>query len=799
MSTETRTFRVSAGGRMLPSILIFSGIAFASMLGLNTQDQDGFQPTTPPSMVRTEGRIIDRIEFEGLQSVDPAYALSIVRITPGTIWDRDEIAAACARLSATNKFVGNPYAEPREEADGRLTLVFFVEERPFVVEVDFVGNEKFDADELLKAIPISAGSPISEFFINQSKDDIERKYREAGYYHVSVEVDRDVLENERRVLFRISEGPRIKVRRIQFEGNDSFSSRELKGKIETATYIWLFRTGAFSDETAERDVATLKQFYVDRGYLNAQVGYRIAFPENESKLTVIFQIEEGIQHLVKSVTFEGNTVYDDATLEYLMRTHVDGPIDADVLEKDRKAILEEYGRLGYIYAEIATTHLFDEEDGYVNLIVRINEGEQFRFGRINIRGNRNTKDKVIRRELRFYPEELYDTTATQRAERRIVETGLFTEATITPQGTAPGMRDAYVEVTEGNTTNILFGVGVSSNSGLVGSISVEQKNFDIFDWPRSAKEFFKGRSFRGAGQTLRFQIEPGTELTRASIEFREPYLMDKEIGLGVGAYAFERGREEYDERRIGFYTSFDKRWREGPLADWATEIAFKFENVDIDEEDIFTAPEIREDSGSNWLTSIKGTLVHDTTDSRWMPSEGHRFKVAWEQFGAMGGDHMFGRATASFDKHWTVHRDTFERKHIVQLGVSGGQIFGDAPVFEKFHGGGLGSVRGFEFRGISPRAGWRSDRVGGDFMLLTNAQYSYPLVGETIRGVTFLDMGTVEEDFGINSWRASVGVGLRIYVQYLGPIPLSFDLAFPIAEDDDDDTQIFSFSFGTTF
>ena len=367
------------------------------------------------------------------------------------------------------------------------------------------------------------------------------------------------------------------------------------------------------------------------------------------------------------------------------------------------------------------------------------------------------------------------------------------------QGETPGVRDALVDVKEAQTTTVLFGVGVTSNSGVVGSISVEQRNFDLFDTPRNATELFKGRSFRGAGQTLRLTIEPGTELNRGRIEFREPYLMDQDLGMGVGAYLFQRDRDEYDEERVGFYNSYDKRFRTGLLKDWAAEVAFRVEQVRLSSIDWLAADEIKDDDGTHWLTSIKGTLVRDKTDSQWLPSEGNRLKVAWEQFGAMGGDYTFSRATGEFDQYWTVHRDVFDRKHIVQVGGNIGQIFGDAPVFEEFYGGGIGSLRGFEYRGISPRAGWKNDRIGGDFQLMTNAQYSFPLVGETLRGVTFLDMGTVERDFGIHSWRAAVGFGVRVYIKYFGPIPLSFDLGFPFAKDSEDDTQIFSFSFGTTF
>jgi len=755
----------------------------------------------PITTIKPEGRVIDRVVFEGLLTVDLAFAQSTARITPGSIWDRNEIAAACARLAATGKFEGSPYAEPREE-DGKLVLVFVVHERPYVQAIDFVGNVKFKTSDLLKETELAIGAPISDFVINQAKQEIERKYREAGYYHVTVDVDQNVLRDEQRVLFRISEGPRIKVRHINFEGNTAYSARLLRSKIETSTYIWIFRTGAFSDEVAQRDAAAIKKWYSDRGYLNARVGYRIEFPDpkNESSLTLIFQIEEGLQHIIKTIEFSGDTVFDADHLASLMKSAIGKPIDADVLEQDRQAILAEYGTIGYIYSEVTMPFTFDVEDGYVNLKVQVKEEGQYRMGRIDIRGNRLTKDKVVRRELRFYPEQLYNNQETKKAEKRLTETGLFSEATITPQGEAPGVRDALVDVVEANTTNILFGVGVTSNSGLVGSITLEQKNFDLFDWPRTTKEFFKGRSFKGAGQTLRLTVEPGTELNRGRIEFREPYLLDQDVGFGVGGYLFQRDRHEYDEERIGFYTSFDKRFREGILKDWSAEAAFKFEHIDISGVDWKAPDEIKDVKGGSWLTSVKGTIVRDKTDSRWLPSEGNRLQVAWEQFGALGGDYTFSKLTGNFDQYWTVARDVFDRKHIIAAGGMIGQIFGDAPVFEKFYGGGIGSVRGFEYRGISPRAGWNDGyRVGGDFTLLTNVEYTFPLVGQTLRGVTFLDMGTVEDNFGIHSWRSAVGVGVRLYIKYFGSIPLSFDLAFPTTKDSEDDTQIFSFSFGTTF
>ncbi|MBX3394776.1 MAG: outer membrane protein assembly factor BamA [Phycisphaerae bacterium] len=771
-------------------IVIGCILAFWSTMGLL---QVGPQPVDPV------GRAIDRVEFEGTSTLDPIYLQSVSGIKPGEVWNRDAIAEACRKLAATQKFEGTPFAEPRE-IDGKLVLVFVVQERPYITGIDFVGNEKFKAGALLKELQLDVGSPASEFLIREAQQTIEKKYRDAGYAYATVEIDREVLRAERRVLFRISEGPRVKVQDIEFEGNLSYSNIRLRSLIETQTSLWIFRTGAFDAETAERDAAAIKAFYIARGYLNAQVGYRIDFRKgSESDLIVTFLVNEGVKHYIASLKFVGNTIFDDTRLVSGMKCFVGEVIDSDILKLDRERIIESYGRLGYIYAEVNTSYVFAEEDGFVHLTVTIAEQSQYRFGRLVVRGNRNTKDRVIRRELRFLPEELYDTTKVKSAEQSLVESRLFNDAKITPVGEQPGVRDALVTLEESDTTSILFGVGVTSNSGLVGSVSIEQRNFDIFDKPRSAKEFFRGRSFRGAGQTMRLVFEPGTELNRGRIEFREPYLFDRDIGMGLALYLFERGRDEFDEQRIGFTPSFDKRWKEGPLKGWAVEAAFRFEQIQIGDTDRFTAKEIRDDRGGNWLTTVKGSIVRDTTDSRWLPSEGDRLQLSLEQAGVMGGDHTFTKALANYDRYFTLKTDVFGRKHILQFGATAGQIFGDAPTFEVFRAGGIGSIRGFAFWGVSPRAGLRDDRVGGDFLLLTNAEYSFPLIGKTVRGATFLDMGTVERDFGVHSWRAAVGFGARIYVKYFGPIPLAFDFAFPIAEEDDDDRQIFNFSFGATF
>ena len=146
-----------------------------------------------------------------------------------------------------------------------------------------------------------------------------------------------------------------------------------------------------------------------------------------------------------------------------------------------------------------------------------------------------------------------------------------------------------------------------------------------------------------------------------------------------------------------------------------------------------------------------------------------------------------------------MRTDILDRKSVLAVRADAAYIVGDAPVFERYYAGGFGSLRGFAYRGVSPRSGIKENVVGGDFILLSGGEYSFPLYGKNFRGVTFVDMGTVEERLEITDWRVSVGFGLRIQVDFFGPVPIVFDFGFPLVKGDDDDTQVFNFAFGASF
>jgi len=327
---------------------------------------------------------------------------------------------------------------------------------------------------------------------------------------------------------------------------------------------------------------------------------------------------------------------------------------------------------------------------------------------------------------------------------------------------------------------------------VLGNISFRERNFDILAWPRSWEDLTSGRAFKGGGQTFSITLEPGTEFMRFRIDWREPYLFDKPYSLGTRAFVFTSGRESYDETRYGGLVSVGRRFKNR----WYGEVAGRVEGVRVNDLDDDAPRDVRDVEGTTALAGVKGTLVRDRTDSRWLPSAGDRFKVSYEQ---VMGDFTFGRADADYRIYYTVYTDAIDRKHIIAARASAGAIFGDAPVFERYYGGGFGSVRGFDFRGISPRQGPGDDVVGGDFKIFVGSEYSFPIIARNLRGVVFIDSGTVERNIEIRDYRVSAGVGLRLHLRFFGEVPMSLDFGFPLNKTDEDDTQLVSFSIGWVF
>ncbi len=765
-------------------LLVFCGCcAFAA-----AQEPASPSPAPVPRTVRS-------VEFRGLRTSEDSFVRDVVQIKVGDAVQPEALDHAVSRLMRTGRFAVASF-QLDEQADG-VGIVFELRERPVVKAIKFEGRKDLSESKLREKVTQKVDGPVDWIAVRDGRDSILALYKEAGYSDAAVTYDQQRLEETGDLVYVIKEGKRIRVRKIFFEGNRTFGDRRLKKHVETKTYLWIFRTGAFDRDVAEGDLARLQNFYRDEGFLDVTASYRTEFAADGKDMTVIFSVVEGRRYAIESIEFRGNAVFPSNELRAMLGSQVGATVKRPQVENDAKAIRARYGENGYIYSNVRISRVFSEKPDLVRINLDIEEGEQFRVGYVRVRGNSRTKDKVVRRALNLYPpDDLWDLTEAKEAEKRLLATRIFSSAKVYPVGDQAGVRDAVIDVVESEKAgDFLFGFGVTSNSGLVGNIVLDFKNFDITDRPRSLAEFLKFRSFFGGGQTLRLELQPGTEVTRARIDFTEPYLFDKPIRFDSSLFLFERERDGYTEERVGATVSFGKKFERGLLRGWSGEISFKVQDVQVDDVDLFASNEIRRDEGTNILTSVKGALVRDRTDNRFIPSTGDRLRAAYEQYGMLGGDHTFGEFTTGYTRYLPLHTDALERKHVLALNAEGGAMIGEAPVFERFYAGGTGSIRGFEYRGIGPRDGIDQNNVGGDWLLLFGGEYSFPLVGENLRGLMFLDAGSA----GPGPIRSAIGAGVRFTIDLFGPVPFEFDLALPWLKDSEDEEQVFSFLIGSAY
>ena len=774
--------------RKVRAFLILAAAAIPMHVGATDPASAG--PGLAGARVAQAQPAVVEVRIRGNTRMSEGSILAHVKTRVGHPYDAAVARGDQQRLLATGHF--RNVMVGKIETAGGIIVTFQVDERPTIASVTFEGNKTFKDEHLRAALTFGVGGPRQRYHVEKGRQDIRDKYRKKGFFFVEISFDDKAFTKDGAVIYRIVEGPQVRVRKIRVEGNEYFSRWRLRQEIATSAWLWPLVAGYMDAEQLERDVHKIRNLYVQEGFLDAEVGRNLEFNDDKTRATLTFVIEEGPRYRIGRVVFEGNKVFSDEELAERIGLAPGDFYASLAVRRDTRKLQDTYGELGYIEATVGAARRFKDEPGQVDLVFTVRESDQYRVGKVIIRGNSLTQSRVVRRQLTFYPEQLFNMVAVRKSEQRLMESRLFSEASITPIGGDPGIRDALVQIQEGHTAEFVVGVGVSSQSGLLGSISLAQRNFDIMGWPSSWRDIAEGRAWKGAGQTLRISAEPGTSMMRFHVDWSEPYLFDRPYSLGAQVFLFTRDYDDYLATRYGAQVSVGHYFK----SRWYGEVTARAEGIEIGDLDSTAPPEARSVAGTHGVVSLAGSMTRNRTDSRWLPSTGDVLRFGYEQ---VMGDFNFGKITAEYRIYRTLYVDALDRKHILSGRAAIGQIVGDAPLFEKFYGGGVGSIRGFKFRGISPRSIGTDDAVGGDFRAFVGTEYTFPLVSEVLRGVVFLDSGTVEKDFGVSTWRASAGVGVRWSIPFLGPVPISFDFGFPINRNSADDTEIFSFTIGWIF
>lgn len=779
----------------------------------------------PPELEPYEGRLIRQIilqrpvpgkpgEVQPLEPAEEPLTRNQLRSKEGTAYQTRIVSEDISRLNRIGRF---KRVENRVQmlADGSVNLYFTLVEQPVVQDIQVVGNRRFSDKEITDAVELLTNNPVDAEQLARASRKIEAMYREKGYYLVQVTVDQEELDKTGIVLFRVREGERVKVTDIRFEGNLSFTPRELKRDLKTKE-AWLLEKGPLDDDALEADVATLTNFYRDRGYLEVRTDRTVRPSPNGKEAIVTFLIDEGPVYTLRGVEMQvppdETPVFTPAQLAGLMSIKPGDVYSQDKIRGSLQAIEAAYGKLGYTDVRVEKRELRDPDSPQVDILIIALQGEAYKTGLIEIQGNDITRQNVIRRQLRIQPDRPLDSTELEESRKRLQATGLFNRMGVNrgvkttiqpPSPDDPEHRDVLVEVEETNTGTFSIGVVAGSDGGFNGRIGVEQRNFDIGDWPDSAGEFFSTRAFRGAGQTFKIEALPGDRTEIYSVSLTDPYVLDTNYTASGSLFYSSREYDEYDEDKYGARFSLGRRFG----TRWVGSMPIRIENVNLSDIEPSMPVDVFDVQDPHVVTGVGLQLTRSTLNDQFRPSKGTRMQFTVEQVGLLGGDFNFTSLGAEHSVFLTVNEDFFGHRTVLNLKTRAQYIPqgpDDAPVYERYYLGGQ-SMRGFAYRTVAPR-GIRNDTgtlgddpVGGTWLFFWGAEITQPVWEDTISIVGFTDTGTVTNDPGFEDYRVSVGLGVRLYFPALSPAPLAFDFGFPILKEDSDEDRLFTFSIDLPF
>ena len=787
--------------RRLPLCILAAGIAL-NALALCAQAQD-----TPPA----ERPVIERISVLGAYLIPEETILDHLDLKRGSRLDEAALRARVASANDSGMF-GELSTEVIRLATGSVEVRVRVEERIRLEAIRFDGNRKLKDSRLATAAGIKEGHTVSSGEVRVAQRNISDAYSRSGYLLASVVAHVRLTGAGAGILvFDISEGPKAWVKRVQFEGNAAFSDKELLGEMKSRRRRWpaFLWPGRFDEAIFEGDLLQVEEKYYQAGYLDASVDGHWTYDERFRRITLHVLVHEGTLYKVGSIRFEGNDLFRAEELRASVSLVEGETFQPSLLERSKSAISSLYGRQGLVDVGAPGKNALREElvfaadESKVDVVFHIVESKPVYLRRIRVEGLTKTSELVVIRELTIHPDDRVNTDELRASERAVHNTGYFdptnpraVEISLEPD--EGELRDAVVKVQEGQTGMLMFGVGASTDSGLMGQISIEEKNFDISNPPTSWRDVFQGNAFRGGGQVVNFRLAAGTKRSSFLLSFLDPAVGNSRRSFGAKVYLTLEAWDQFDLSRTGGGVTFGRKL----TRTLSRHLGVGFERISTSNMDKTAPPAIMADDGDFDKPFVTLAYTVDRRDSPFVPSEGYLAKIE----GELGfADVETIKIVAEAQKYWTVRQTEDGGKHIFgvsgRAGVMDSYTGADVPVFERFYAGGQRSLRGFAPWGVSPVESVRNKRVGGESMLVGSAEYSIPLIVHSLRAAAFVDAGYVQEKAtdllsGWNEVRMSTGIGIRWRIPVLGGLPLTIDFAVPIMSESADETRNFHFSFG---
>ncbi len=740
---------------------------------------------------------ISEIVIKGNKLTDTSAIMLVIKSKTGEALSAEKVNQDVKAIYKMGRFQDVNSGFTR--TDKGVVLKYLVMERPIVREIRITGNKEISVDKIREAIELKTNTIYSAKELASSVKKVKKLYTDEGFFLVDVAAAPEKLAgNELTVVFKITEGSKILIKTITFEGNKIFSARELRGMMQTKEkwfLSWITGAGAYKEDALKNDVNIIADKYFNKGYVNVKIGEpKVELLNDKSGLQVTIPISEGEQFKAGTIDFKGDILDGKEILARKVKLKTGEIFSRGILRDDVFALTDMYADKGFAFANVTPLSKIDQEKKIVDITFDMEKGNKIYIERINIGGNTKTRDKVIRREFKIGEGSLYNSTAIKKTKQNLTNLGFFEEVNIAQaKGSDDNKLILNTEVKEKSTGTFSIGGGFSSVDGIIGQASIQQANF------------------LGLGLKGNLSGSLGGKTQTYTLGLTDPYFLDSKWTFGGDIYRTERD-----------YIDFTKQVTGGDIKagypindDLSTFWIYKYEvknNYNLSQALKLNPSIMTESKGST--SSISAQLSLNNTDYRLDPSSGTVSTISLEYAG-LGGNNRYARYIAEsavfFPMKWN---------NVISLRGTLGYIQNlgkEIPIDEKFYLGGINTLRGFAARTVSPRVSATTPvidpatgsttnsityaYVGGDKEFVFNAEYVFPIIKEAgLKALFFFDAGNsyAPNQSFFSSTLCSYGLGLRWYSP-MGPLRLEYGIPVNPRPGIDNKSGKFEFSIGGFF
>ena len=747
-----------------------------------------------------ESFIVKDIKIEGLQRTEPGTVFNYLPVQVGDTMTDDKASEAIKSLYRTGYF-----KDVRIESDQNILLIT-VQERPWIADIQFSGNKAFATDKIkdgLKSVGIVEGQIYDKSKVDQAELEIKKQYLAQGKYSAVVKTTVSPLERNRiAIKFNIEEGIVAKIAEINIVGNKVFDKNTLIEDFQQKTTNWLswwYKDNQYSKQKLTADLETLKSFYMNRGYLEFSIdSTQVSITPDKEEVYITININEGEKYTIDEIKVSGIFTVPADELKALINFKEGDVFNRQKISESTKAINDRLGNEGFAFSNVNPIPDIDKEAHTAKFTFFVDPGRKVYVRRIDIEGNKVTKDDVLRREFRQIESSWYAADKIDRSKVRLNRTQYFSDVNFeTPA--VPGTSDQVdlkVKVTERNTGSVSLGAGLSSSDGIIGSFNVAQSNFF------------------GTGQRVSANINTGSVNKTYAFSITDPYYTINGVGRSLNFYRRDVNTASlavatYSTSSYGFGVSYSI-----PLSEKNALIyGLAFDNTDVT---------LTGDSPSryqSYCASVSGNSLgcstnnltaslgfsKDTRDDIMFPTKGGLDKVTGEL--ALPGFEI-KMYKLHYQKSW--YQPISKGMTFMLAGQAGYEnSYGgsELPFYKNFFMGGVSTLRGYRQGSVGPveiePGTGQNVFVGGNKQIAGNAELFFPFPfardSKQFRASIFADAGNVyskDQSISLDDLRFSVGAGI-LWVSPFGPLKLLYAKA--INPQSTDKTESIQFQIGQQF